>query len=190
MLTTANADYDRKFRLWRQHGMSVTDTVRHGSREVIFESYPELGFNYRMTDLQAAIGREQLKRLPEIIVATPATRRAILGPAWPHSRAWNAGRTGLGAQQLAELLRAAACIGRPAIGDAGAARPGISTRRGVMNIHLEQAYAEQGLSRRASSLDRSVAAQDRTIILPLFAQMSEADVAFVADTLADVLRVA
>ena len=47
--------------------MSVPDTVRHGAREVIFESYPELGYNYRMTDIQAAIGREQLKRLPEII---------------------------------------------------------------------------------------------------------------------------
>ena len=61
MLTTAITDYDRQFRLWRQHGMSVPDTVRHGSREVIFETYPELGYNYRMTDLQAAIGREQLQ---------------------------------------------------------------------------------------------------------------------------------
>ena len=43
MLTTANPDYDRKFRLWRQHGMSVSDTVRHGSRELIHETYPELG---------------------------------------------------------------------------------------------------------------------------------------------------
>ncbi|EJZ18830.1 DegT/DnrJ/EryC1/StrS family aminotransferase, partial [Rhizobium sp. Pop5] len=44
MLTTANPDYDRKFRLWRQHGMSVTDAVRHGSKQVIFEDYDELGY--------------------------------------------------------------------------------------------------------------------------------------------------
>ena len=68
MLTTADSEMDRKFRLWRQHGMSVPDTVRHSSAEVVFESYPELGFNYRLTDIQAAIGREQLKRLPEAIV--------------------------------------------------------------------------------------------------------------------------
>jgi perosamine synthetase len=67
MLTTANPEYDRKFRLWRQHGMSVPDTIRHGSRQVIYEGYPELGYNYRMTDLQAAMGRVQLKRLPELI---------------------------------------------------------------------------------------------------------------------------
>jgi dTDP-4-amino-4,6-dideoxygalactose transaminase len=67
MITTCNPDWDRRFRLLRQHGMSVPDTVRHGSNQVIFESYPTLGYNYRMTDLQAAIGREQLKRLPEIV---------------------------------------------------------------------------------------------------------------------------
>ncbi|MGH9496442.1 MAG: DegT/DnrJ/EryC1/StrS family aminotransferase, partial [Candidatus Sulfotelmatobacter sp.] len=67
MLTTADREMDHKFRLWRQHGMSVPDTVRHASPNVVFESYPELGFNYRMTDIQAAVGREQLKRLPEAI---------------------------------------------------------------------------------------------------------------------------
>lgn len=36
--------------------MSVTDTVRHGSKQLIYEGYPELGYNYRLTDLQAAIG--------------------------------------------------------------------------------------------------------------------------------------
>lgn len=39
-----------------QHSMSVTNTVRHGSKQVIYESYPELGYNYRLTDLQDAIG--------------------------------------------------------------------------------------------------------------------------------------
>ena len=64
MLTTNNPEYDRKFRLLRQHAMSVPDTVRHSSKKVIFEEYVTTGFNYRMTDVQAAIGIEQLKRLP------------------------------------------------------------------------------------------------------------------------------
>ena len=42
MITTANPDWDRQFRLWRQHGMDVPDTLRHGSRKVIIESYPVL----------------------------------------------------------------------------------------------------------------------------------------------------
>src|SRR5262245_35178149 len=74
MITTANAEWDAHCRLLRQHGMSVPDTVRHGASQVIFESYPVLGYNYRMTDIQAAVGREQLKRLPGIV----AVRRSLM----------------------------------------------------------------------------------------------------------------
>src|SRR6185437_1383317 len=73
MLTTADPEFDRKFKLLRQHGMSVPDTVRHGSSQVIFEEYMIVGFNYRMTDMQAAIGRKQLERLASIV----SRRRAL-----------------------------------------------------------------------------------------------------------------
>ena len=49
--------------------MSVPDTVRHGSQQVIFEDYLVVGFNYRMTDVQAAVGRKQLERLPDLVPA-------------------------------------------------------------------------------------------------------------------------
>jgi len=39
MITTNNSELDARFRLLRQHGMSVPDTVRHGSNKVIFEDY-------------------------------------------------------------------------------------------------------------------------------------------------------
>ena len=58
----ARAEWDKQFRLLRQHAMSVPDTVRHGSNKVIFEAYPTVGYNYRMTDIQAAVGRLQLRR--------------------------------------------------------------------------------------------------------------------------------
>jgi perosamine synthetase len=67
MLTTSNPQFDAQFRLLRQHGMSVSDRVRHNANEVIFEDHSVVGYNYRMTDIQAAVGREQLKRLPGII---------------------------------------------------------------------------------------------------------------------------
>jgi perosamine synthetase len=44
-----------------------------GSPQVIFENYLFVGFNYRMTDMQAAVGRKQLERLPDLI----ARRRAL-----------------------------------------------------------------------------------------------------------------
>lgn len=67
MLTTNDSEIDERFRLLRQHGMSVSDTQRHNSGKIIFETYDTLGYNYRMTDIQAAIGRVQLNRIPEII---------------------------------------------------------------------------------------------------------------------------
>ncbi len=187
MLTTADPEYDRKFRLWRQHAMSVSDTVRHGAREVIYETYPEIGYNYRMTDVQAAIGREQLRRLPEIVgqrrrlarlyserldgvpgLATPVE------PSWARSN-WQSYCVKL-ASPSAQRTVMQALLDR-----------GISTRRGIMNIHLEPAYAGPDAFRRASSLGRSVAAQAGSIILPLYAQMTDEELACVVDALHDVL---
>lgn len=184
MLTTANAEYDRKFRLWRQHGMSVPDTVRHGSRQVIYEGYPELGYNYRMTDLQAAMGRVQLKRLPDLI----SKRRHLAA---------------LYSQELRDIpwLEAPAepswarsnwqsyCVVLPPWLDQRDTMQtlldqGISTRRGIMNIHREEAYADKATHRIAAGpLQRSVAAQEGSIILPLFAQLTDEEAFSVAEAL-------
>lgn len=183
MLTTADPELDRRFRLWRQHGMSISDVVRHGSTEVMFETYPELGFNYRMTDLQAAIGREQLRRLPEIVARRRLLAdkyrdrlRRVVGLELPIEPPW------------ARSNWQSFCVRLPAGADQRSVMQslldrGVSTRRGVMNIHLEGAYAEPGCSRRGSDLSRSVAAQRNSIILPLYHQMSYADVDYVAGAL-------
>ncbi|WP_027062456.1 DegT/DnrJ/EryC1/StrS family aminotransferase [Mesorhizobium loti] len=187
MLTTGNADHDRQFRLWRQHGMSVTDAVRHGSKSVIYENYDMIGYNYRMTDLQAAIGREQLRRLPDII----ASRRRIadqyaeqlqyvdgitlpVEPQWARSN-WQSYGVQLPpwADQRATMQ---ALLDR-----------GISTRRGIMNSHLEKAYSAPGSCRLSGDMQLSTRAQIGTIILPLFAQMTAAEVSLVVDTLAEVV---
>ncbi len=63
MITTNNVEYDKYFRLLRQHGMSVSDIARHQSQKVIIENYVTTAYNYRMTDIQAAIGHVQLRRM-------------------------------------------------------------------------------------------------------------------------------
>ncbi len=189
MLTTANAEYDAKFRLWRQHGMSVTDAVRHGSKQVIFESYPELGYNYRMTDMQAAIGRIQLERLPELIAARRRLAElyrqgleTVPGveppsePSWARTN-WQSYCVRLTDDGLDQLEVMQRLLDR-----------GVSTRRGIMNSHREPAYADAATHRLAGSLANSEAAQERCIILPLFAQMTEGDVATVIDELREACR--
>lgn len=171
MLTTRNPEFDRLFRLWRQHGMTLSDRHRHESNQVTFEAYDSLGFNYRMTDVQAAIGRAQLAKLGDIV----RNRRALAAqyanllarhpelrlphePAWAKSN-WQSYCVGLpdGAAQrdiMQALLRA-----------------GITTRRGIMCAHREPAYAVEAW-RSGSPLGRSEHAQDHSILLPLYPGMT------------------
>ena len=169
MLTTNREEFDSLFRLWRQHGMSVNDRARHASATVVFEDYPVRGYNYRMTDIQASIGRVQLARLPEIV----ARRReladrytdALAGldgvvaprePSWARSN-WQSYcvRLADGIEQLDVMQRML---------DAG-----VATRRGIMNMHQEGAQADLALR---FPLPFSEAARDHCVLLPLYAQMT------------------
>lgn len=177
MLTTRNPDYDRQFKLLRQHGMSVPDTVRHGSNQVIFETHPVLGYNYRMTDIQAAVGREQLKRVPEIVA-----QRRRLAARYNELLANN-----IGIETPAEPARARSnwqsySVTLPAHRDQRAVMQsmldaGVATRRGIMCAHREGGY------RNGWRLPNSEFAQDRRIILPLYHQMTDDEQGLVADTL-------
>lgn len=181
MLTTANPDWDRRFRLLRQHAMSVPDTVRHASSQVIFESYPMLGYNYRMTDIQAAVGREQLKRLPEIV-----ERRRNLVERYRHLLA---GIPGIGLPFEPEWARSnwqSFCVRLPDRCDQRQVMQrlldeGVSSRRGVMCSHREEAYS--GFPQR-QSLEQSELAQDHCILLPLFHNMTDSEQEHVAAALA------
>ncbi len=165
MITTRHSDWDAQVRVLRQHAMSVPDTVRHGASQVIFESYPEVGFNYRMTDIQAAVGREQVKRLPELI----AIRRQLAdqyrdllrevpdvkAPAEPE---WARSNWQSYCVQLPDHCNQRAVM--QSMLDAE-----VSTRRGVMCIHRESAYDSLN---HVPSLENSERVQDRCILLPLY----------------------
>ncbi|MGE5762795.1 MAG: DegT/DnrJ/EryC1/StrS family aminotransferase [Mycobacterium leprae] len=61
--------------------MSVSAAERHGAGRVVLESYSETGFNYRMTDIQAAVGLAQLRRLDTIVARRRAVARPLPGTA-------------------------------------------------------------------------------------------------------------
>jgi dTDP-4-amino-4,6-dideoxygalactose transaminase len=172
MLTTASAALDRQFRLWRQHSMSVPDAVRHQSDRVTFECYAELGFNYRMTDIQAAVGREQLRRLPEIVV-----RRRELAERYRNLLADVPGLITPAEPAFAHTNWQSYCVRLPEGAGQRAVMQsmldsGVATRRGIMCAHREPAYVGTGSQPR---LPESEEAQDRAIILPLFHQLTEAE---------------
>ena len=185
MLTTFDPDFDQKFRLCRQHGMSVPDTVRHGSPQVIFEDYLLVGFNYRMSDIHAAIGRRQLERLPDLISQrrTLAARYAELlgdieGLGLPHEPDWARSNWQSYCVRLPNRVDQKAVM-------QGLLAQGIATRRGIMCSHREPAYSDE---KQRHDLRQSELAQEHSILLPIYAQMTEDDLVRTAVTLREELN--
>jgi dTDP-4-amino-4,6-dideoxygalactose transaminase len=184
MITTNNPELDAKFRLLRQHGMSVPDTVRHESLKVILENYVTTGFNYRMTDIQAAVGIEQLKRLSDIITERRklAARYGDLLQGIPHLKLFKPGDTVLpNWQSYPVKLLDGISLNQKEIMQR-LLEKGISTRRGIMNAHQEPPYQAANWS-----LPKSEYCRDRTILLPLFNGIELKDMEYVASALKEIL---
>jgi perosamine synthetase len=182
MITTADPHLAARLRRLRQHGMTVSDLVRHSADTVVSESYDEVGFNYRMTDLQAAIGLVQLERLEGMLARRknlalryssrlsaiswltlpdepPDCRHNFqsymvrLGSDAPVTRDW----------LMQELLN-----------------HGISSRRGIMAIHRERPYRNKEWDARLEITNRVT---DTSLILPLFHEMTDEEQDYVVATL-------
>jgi dTDP-4-amino-4,6-dideoxygalactose transaminase len=188
MITTADAALAARLRQLRQHAMSVSSTIRHDSQRVVFESFSEPAYNFRMTDMQAAMGRTQLARLAQTI----ATRRAlaeryrtalddhpIVAP--PRELPWMRANF----QSYPLRIRPGARLSQMEIMQHLLDR-GVASRRGVGNAHAEPAYANTPWScgpapcdaqlhrqGRCLRLRQSEEARDQTIMLPLFHGMTE-----------------
>lgn len=200
MITTNNPEYDEKCKLWRQHSMGVRDTVRHNAKAVIFEDYTEIGYNYRMTDIQAAVGREQVKRLPKIIKKRRklAERyhqllKNIRGLVLPFEPSYARSNWQSYIVTLPDEIDQREAMQQML--DAG-----ISTRRAIMNAHREPAYEIEEWrcaddksncaceARSCKMLTNSEFIQDHAIALPLYVQMTDAEQERVVTALREVCK--
>lgn len=173
MVTTSNPEWAARARLLREHAMSVSAADRHKSVLAPPEEYVEVGYNYRMTDLQAAVGIVQLGKLDEVV----ARRRAL------------AARYRAALDEVPGLR----CVTDPAHGQsnyqsfwvevgpeypldregalAALATADISARRGIMSSHRQPAYA----AHPHAALPVTERLTGNTLILPLYHQMTDAD---------------
>lgn len=177
MITTDDEELAARFRVLRHHGMDISDEVRHRSDEPVVERYLETAFNYRMTDLQAAMGLVQLEKLEENITE----RRRLAGvyhhllegipwvglvrpgdhvrPNWQSYPVRLLEDAPLNQEDLGRFLL----------------REGIASRPGIMNAHEEAPYRPAGWS-----LPHSETARAQVLLLPLFSGMGTESVETVA----------
>ncbi|MDQ4214260.1 DegT/DnrJ/EryC1/StrS aminotransferase family protein [Microbacterium capsulatum] len=174
MITTVREDWARRARHLREHAMSVSAADRHRSTLPPAEEYAEVGFNFRMTDLQAAVGLVQLGRLPEIVarrraladryrasIAEIGGLRAVQDPAYGAGNVqsfWVEVGDGYPTDRegLLEALAAA----------------DVSARRGIMAAHRQPPYRDKAPSGGLPVTERL---NDSTLILPLYHALSDVD---------------
>ncbi len=174
MITTNNTRLAERVRLLRQQGMNLSNAQRHAARRVVFEQYALVGYNYRMTDIQAAVGLEQLKKLDWIL-----TRRRHLARRYSEGLAAHPwirppfvpSYAEPNFQSYAVQFAPGAPLPRDEIMQCLLRRQ-IATRRGVMLAHTEPAYA--GHTRRGD-LRRSEWASANSLLLPMYPAMREID---------------
>lgn len=186
MIAVRDPQVAERLRRLRAHGMDTSDLARHAAREIVVEAYPERGWNSRMTDMQAALGICQLRALDEILerrrVLAERYTEALRGIAHVESpyeppyatRTWQSYciRIEPGAPiERTELMRRLL-------------QDGIATRRGVMAIHEEAAYAERSTVGGHVKLPHTEAATRETLMLPLFPDLSEHQQDYVLERLA------
>ncbi|QDP98485.1 DegT/DnrJ/EryC1/StrS family aminotransferase [Microlunatus elymi] len=182
MITTGNRRWAERARTLREHAMSTSAADRHSVLLSPAEKYAEVGFNYRMTDLQAAVGLVQLEKLDQLVnrrralaaryrtalVDIPGVR-VVTDPPWGMSNFQSywielAAEFPLNREELLEKL----------------ASEGISARRGIMAAHRQPAYAAAELVTPLPNTERLTG---HTIILPLYHQLSVEDQQRVIDCL-------
>jgi dTDP-4-amino-4,6-dideoxygalactose transaminase len=172
MIITPDPDLAARLRRLREHGMDASAAARHAAHQPVIEHYLEVGYNYRMTDVQAAIGLVQLRRLGDIV-----TRRRQLAQRY---------------QRLLGQIPGLAMIADPDYGTTNfqsfwvvlpdefavtrnellqrLADAGVSARRGIMAAHLEPAYADRGHGLHLPVTERL---SSSSLILPLFHQLTQ-----------------
>lgn len=170
MILTDSKQLAEVLRNLRHQGMSVSDVTRHKARKVVKEDYSIIGYNFRMSDIQAAVGVEQMKKLAVILKKRAQLARRytkfffgsknIILPFIPDDYIHNF-------QSYIIRLRPNKKITRDELMQK-LLNAGISTRIGVMAAHLEAPYRKMypGLT-----LPQTEAATRETITLPLFYHM-------------------
>ncbi len=185
ILVTKAASFAKQAQMIRSHGASVNPASRHVSKKVILEPYPIIGYNYRMSDIHAALGIAQFGKFDTILKKRTALvkryNRAfsknlrIVTPFVPpgFTHAWQSYQV-----RLPGLSRVRTKIMQKLLDI------GIATRAGVMAVHMQQAYRKMYPKLKLPHTEKATL---ETITLPLFPQMTEGEQSYVIEQFEKIL---
>jgi dTDP-4-amino-4,6-dideoxygalactose transaminase len=186
MVTTANAELAETMNQLRNHGASLSEEQRHhGPRPYLLPEFNLLGFNYRMTDLQGAVGLVQLAKLDGFIDEREqwaqyyceqlSTIEWLRLPTTPEGgrHGWQAfvlyvdpAKAPMPRNQMMEILQ----------------EKGISTRPGTHAVHMLAYYRERfGLT--SDDFPAARDCNDHSMAIPLHNRMSADDYAYVVEAI-------
>jgi len=186
MVTTASAELDRLMRSLRDHGASRSDHARHqGSAAFMLSEYDVLGYNYRMTDIQGALGCAQMDRAAFILSERARLARRydelLRGMTWLRPPAVPAGYVHgyqayvcLYAPEEPSLRNVAALHARRNRLMARLEAQGIATRQGT-HAPIALGYYVNKYGLRVEAFPNAWLADQLTIALPLYPQLTEAE---------------
>lgn len=179
MLVTSDAQLADRARVFRAHGASVSDFARHQAGVGLTESYNVVGYNYRLTDLQAAVGISQLELLESLVA-----KRLLVAARYNEAFAQLEQLEIIDPPEYVSLWNYQSYPIRLRHGNAESRDElmqklhglGVSTRRGIPPIHKEPAY-ECGLT-----LKNTESVSQRSLFLPIFPQLADSEVEHVIDS--------
>ena len=198
MITTQDERLDSLCRSLRDHGASRSDLARHeASAAFLLAEYDHLGYNFRLTDIQGAMGCAQMKRADFILAER--TKRAQRYDEMLANLSWL--KTPLTPEGFVHGYQAYVCLFRPEEPDlrnvdrlnhqrnelmTTLEAQGVSTRQGTHAAALTGYYATK-YDLRPERFPQSYLAERLSLTLPLYAQMTEDEQNFVCDSLEETL---
>lgn len=184
MLVMGDEALARRARELVNHGASIADTRKHESRTVAglrAEEFREVGYNYRLTDLQGAVGVVQMGRLDELVGARRrlavrygealATLPGLVLPSVPEHASPNW-------QSYVVRVESSGPVSRDTLAQT-LLDAGIACRPGYTACHRAPAYADVA----TGALPETDRARETTLVLPLYPEMQEAEQSRVIETI-------
>lgn len=192
MVLTDDDELAARMRTMRSHGASVSADKRHAGKGFLLPEFNDVGYNYRMTDLQAALGLAQAKKLDWML--EERRRRAtfydklilerlpfLIPPKVPEGFYHT--------YQSYVCMVNTAVLGFSGVEEGGKFRnelldrlekDGVSTRQGTHAVHM-LGYYKNRFGYKPEDLPCAYACDHLSITLPLYVQMSDSDQEYVVE---------